>query len=318
MSSINEYGKVHCGFPFSFFKSKGDLRIMKIYRIKPHVYRVTADDTPYILKQYFTKPVVLQQWDFFDTIRDPSVVPFVPFPNGKRYISGEHGDIYTLAPCMDGSPLSYTNEKDRIESHKILYQFQKSAQGIRLETMIPKLPIYLKWKKRLHTFSAFKHIFDAFGRTALYDAITQKSYAILSEVKKLDWTKIEESAVQNGMWVHGDVASHNFIRDGSKVWLIDFDLLGLSPVVYDWIQLAQRWMNDVEAKDLLTYEGFQKSSEDPLWLHGVLYPSDVMREWISFMKTHPSHDRIDNYFTKMELKWMARESFVEQLNDMLT
>lgn len=318
MSSIGYYGKVHRGFPFSFFRSKGDLHIDQIYPIKSHIYKVIADDATYILKRYSNKSVVQQQWDFFSEIELTSIVSFVPFPSGKRYICDEERGIYTLAPCMNGSSLSYTNKKDRIEAHNILYQFQQSARGIQLDTMIPKLPVYLKWKNRLHNFSAFRNIFDTFDHAALYRAITQKSYAILSEVKKLDWTKIEDNAVQNGMWVHGDVASHNFIRDGSQVWLIDFDLLGQSPVVYDWIQLAQRWMNDIEAKELLTYGGFQQFSEDPLWLLGVCYPSDVMREFLRFMKTCPPRSRIDDYLEKMVENWMHRESFVEQLSDMLT
>ncbi|QHE53123.1 aminoglycoside phosphotransferase family protein [Pontibacillus sp. HMF3514] len=318
MRSIQQKGEGRSGFPFSFVQLKGDLHIEQTYQIKPHVYKVRGNDQTYILKQYSSKLVVQQQWDFFEQTENPDIVRFVPFPNGERFICGDQGDVYTLAPCMNGWPLSYNKEKDRIASHDLLSQFQQSSLGIKLDSMIPKLPIYMKWKKRLHTFSAFLGIFEAFGQRELFDAITQKSYAILSEVEQLDWRMIEEDAVQKGSWIHGDVASHNFIRDGAQVRLIDFDLLGQSPPVYDWIQLAQRWMEHVEAEQLLRFKGFQQCSLDPLWLYGVQYPSDVMREWISFMRTQPSQEEIYYFLTKMAGEWTRRESFVEQLNTMLT
>lgn len=318
MRSIQQKGEGRSGFPFSFFQIKGDLHIEQIHQIKPHVHKVRGNEQTYILKRYYSMPIVQQQWDFFERIENPGIVAFVPFPNGERFICGDHGDIYTLAPCMNGSSLSYTNEKDRRASHDLLNQFQQSSLGIKLNSMIPKPPIYMKWKKRLHTFSAFFSIFEAFGQRELFHAIMQKSYAILGEVEQLDWRMIEEGAVQKGSWIHGDVASHNFIREGTQVKLIDLDLLGQSPLVYDWIQLAQRWMEHVEPRELLQFKGFQQCSENPLWFYGVQYPSDVMREWISFMRAKPSQEETYHFLTKMTREWTRRESFVEQLNAVLT
>ncbi len=318
MRSLAYKGKVHGGFPFSFLRRHGELDVESIHRIKPHVHKIRAFNKDYILKRYESREIVQQQWDFFERLESPLFLPFILFPNGKQYINGEDGGIYTLADCMNGSTLSYTNEKDRKTSHDILYHFHKTAQGIELDSAIPKLPLYLKWQKRLQRFLTYEGVFHHFGQSPLFHAIAQKSYAILSEAQKLDWTKIEEKAIHSKCWTHGDVASHNFIRSEEHVRLIDFDLLGQSPLIYDWIQLAQRWMYDVSAVDLLNYRGFRQFSHDPLLRLGIAFPSDVMREWLCFIRKQPSSEMVYLYLEKLNQQWTHREIFVERLSGMLT
>src|SRR5690625_6671391 len=93
---------------------------------------------------------------------------------------------------------------------------------------------------------------------------------------KLSWEKDEKEARLNGEWVHGDVASHNFIQN-EQTFMIDFDLLRCGSQLYDYIQLGQRCLPHInwDIGDLLAYD-MVSERDVRKWLSAIIMPSDVI------------------------------------------
>ncbi|WP_407269580.1 phosphotransferase [Radiobacillus sp. PE A8.2] len=303
----------------SFFKESGWLNINFVKPIKNHVlYTVTEDGNAYILKGYRSKRILEQQWQFFEVV-DRTSYTFIRFPNGSQYIKG-YGFYWTMSPYIKGESLDYSVEEDRIAAVETIANFHHSSAGVVLDHPRLNPPLYLKWKSRIGRLEATELILKKHGYTALYQDIVTVMNMLLERFSQLDWHVIEKKAVDLSTWIHGDVASHNFLRDNKKqVHLIDFDLLSLSPQTYDYIQLGQRFLPYLESDlhTLLNHSLSNKVADKETWLLGVAIPADIIREWGYFLQSEPMEEDINDYLIQLTEEWMQRKKFVEAVMLML-
>lgn len=294
------------------------LAIRQLTTIKPHVfYLETNNKEELILKKHHKQENVRQQWDFFQKLPSSNAVRFIRFPNGKKAIFG-YDTWWTIAPYVSGKKLYYKNAVDRTEAVKALKHFHHDAVSINITSPLKRENMLICWYWRLLAFKKTKDLFKENGFAHLYKDIVQMTSAQLKSATQFPWERYEEEALKNGLWTHGDVASHNFIR-GKGTYLIDFDLLQSTAQIYDHIQLAQRFLPHLnwDLEKLLAYD-MVKNKEVKPWLYAVFIPSDLMREWFYFMsgaKREPSD--VNKYMTNMEKEWQKRHDFLKNTKTML-
>ncbi|MFD2046206.1 phosphotransferase [Ornithinibacillus salinisoli] len=296
----------------SFLYWEGNFRLKELKPIKNDVLLITSDNLErYILKRHSNKKNITQQWEFFSKINAEMITPFVRFPNGRKIISDENHFYWTLTPFIQGRKLNYISPIDRKTAVQTLRNFHRNASEVFVENRVNKQLFYLRWYNRLQTFKKTEYLFLKFGYENLYKDITKKTEQSIQLVATYPWKLIQRQAEESGIWVHGDVASHNFIQN-ERTYLIDFDLLLCTSQIYDYIQLGQRFLPYVnwDIDQLLTYR-MVEDSDVPIWLMAIAIPSDVLREWLHYLSHQRSDRSIDNYLTEMEKNWMKRKDFVK-------
>ncbi|MDC3412449.1 aminoglycoside phosphotransferase family protein [Aquibacillus sp. 3ASR75-11] len=302
----------------SFLYTHGGLQVEQIDSIKKGVYYVKQrNGAAYILKQYKSLAIIEQQWKLFDEISTTTIVPFTSFPNQGRILYGDHY-YWTLAPYVPGKSLTFSDEKDRRDAVQYLDKFHTETKGISIYSPLLKQPLYEKLEHRLQKWKRTKRIFEKYGYDHLYSELNVLYELLLDRFTKLNWNKIEQNAIDQWMWTHGDVASHNFRRDANNmIRLIDFDLLSLSPHLYDWIQLGQRFLPFLDWKlDRLEAYFSEINIPKDAWLLGIAIPSDIIREWWHFLQQN-HHKKIEQYLMKLQKTWEKRKIFVDDVNSVL-
>lgn len=304
----------------SFLYREGQLAVKKIVVIKPHVFFIqTINDNLLLLKAHRQEGSVLQQWSFFDGInfKKTHAVPFKVFPNERKSIKCSRF-VWTLSPYVAGERVTYHSDEERQRVVAVLQKFHKYATGITIKPINKRPVITDRWNKRLNLFKKTEYIFIENGFENLYLDIVQLTERYFRHLTRFPWTNYEKEAEMGGAWIHGDVASHNFIKKKDKeIYLIDFDLLASKPQIYDFIQLGQRFLPYINwnLDKLMSYE-MVTSGNLRSWLIGILFPSDVIREWM-YAISHTSQIDIQNYLREMELSWVKRKRFSHRADTML-
>lgn len=91
---------------------------------------------------------------------------------------------------------------------------------------------------------------------------------------------------------HGDVAHHNFFyKDDGTLYLIDFDLISISPPLIDYLQYSNRIMPDISSSsELWSYEQLRKYKNNRAFLYALLFPTDIFREWNRLIRENDFHN----------------------------
>jgi NAD+ synthase len=290
-----------------FLEEKGELTPKKIIPIKKNVFKVYSENKWWIVKCYSKN--VRKLWSLFTQIEDRELnISFTPFPNGQYWIEDTFGQKWCCMPFIEGRRLFFDQKEDRDAAIERLNHFHNQAVGVRINGQ-RKRSYSKKMEHRYDRFVKTKQLFIQHNLLLFFNKIDKQLKTIMEFAKKLNWSKMEYKAERRKTVIHGDSASHNFIRskDGN-VYLLDFDLIHYAPYVYEWIQLAQRFMYDgeMELDDLYQYDVFKELEEDPFFLQGILFPGDLMREWLHFIRNQPSQQEIAQYLETFEEQWNKR------------
>ncbi|MBP2256626.1 phosphotransferase [Virgibacillus alimentarius] len=300
----------------SFLRKEGELTVQRITPIKNHVFYIeSALGKALILKSYRKLKVIEQQWHFFEQLQASFVIPFIKYPNGKKTIT-DGNYFWTIAPFVRGRQLDYQHKKDRITAIKTLHAFHKKANHIYFPNQIKKDLFILRWKHRLAAFKKTEHVFQKNGFEMLYKDMVTTMHYYLKTAENLSWDKNEKDANIHGKWIHGDVASHNFIQN-EQTYMIDFDLLSCGTQLYDYIQLGQRFLPYInwDLNELCSYQ-MVKDKNQKKWLTSIMIPSDMIREWMFFLSYGSSFAR-KQYLSQMEKTWGKRQFFLKNAKSML-
>lgn len=301
----------------SFLSEEGNLLpLERMSFINASVFLIqTVDNEKLILKRHSKKDNVNLQWHFFEQIGESNAVPFKRYPNGRKIIS-RNNYYWTITPFIKGEKLNYNLAADRLEAVKALKEFHHSAKNIHIHNGSTGDYMFTKWYQRLLLFKKTVSIFKEYGFENLYKDIVQTTVILLRLMTQFPLKSYEMAAKRQGMWTHGDVASHNFLRN-RRTNVIDFDLLQCTAQLYDYIQLGQRFLPYVnwDPDKLLEYK-MVGEKEVKAWIYAICIPTDVMREWLHYLYRKPTSTR-DRYLSVMEETWMKRNNFVKNSKLML-
>jgi hypothetical protein len=301
----------------SFLYWEGNLEVDKIHPIKQNIYYI--DDNygdKYVLKGHSNQMNMKQQWEFFERSKSRYIVPFVRFPNGKKEITTGTNYYWTISPYVSGRKLNYEVAEDRRKAVKAIQRFHKESNQIFVKNIVKKPLFYKRWNARLHKFMETEPVFRKYGYFSLYEDIVLTMEKYLEIVSNYPWYRDQLNAERNGLWVHGDVASHNFIQN-ERTFLIDFDLLQCTNQIYDYIQLGQRFLPSLkwDLEKLLSYSMVRDELLER-YLYSVFIPSDLLREWLHFLTRKRKLSTVE-YLQNMEEEWVSRKVFLSKSNKLL-
>ncbi|WP_217586842.1 phosphotransferase [Lentibacillus saliphilus] len=300
----------------SFLLSSGQIHARSIRFIKQHVYKLkTEHDQNYILKRHTHEQQVKQQRDFFQQIKLPHIAKFAVYPNGKEWIYDTEGGLWTITPFIKGRSLNYAHHNDRVEASQLLSHFHNYARHIHVPQPVKRQIFFMKWLHRLLSFKKTAHIFSEYGYNTLFHDIVQTTERHIQDLAIYPWEKLLSDAERNGLWIHGDVASHNFLK-GDRTYLIDFDLLTQTCQLYDAIQLGQRFLPyiDWDLETLLSYDLAGNHKE--MWLAAVIVPGDLLREWLHKLRKSDVSD-IPELLSELDRVWTKRQKFLKEATNMI-
>ncbi|GAB3802051.1 phosphotransferase [Virgibacillus kimchii] len=300
----------------SFLFKEGKLKVKKLAAIKSHVLLMeTQNNRKYILKKHINKKILLQQWGFFKMIGNEYIVPFHPFPNGREFLT-YNNHYYTIAPYIEGKKLNYQSAGDRRSAVDTLKQFHENASNIHMKNPVERKQFLIKWHERFQAFKQTESLFYKYGFGHLYADIVQTTTFYFQFLSQFPWQHLEKNAKRKGTWIHGDVASHNFIRTPQQTIMIDFDLLHRTPQLYDFIQLGQRFL-PYEKWEIDELIGYNMVPEEHLkmWAYAMALPSDVFREWLYFLRKKPAS--VFNYLNQLDNEWVHRRYFFKSIKNMI-
>ncbi len=303
-----------------FLKQKGFLSIKNVQRVKAVNFIVTDDaDQKFVLKGYQKQTTVLKQWELFSQIDQPFIVSFQRFPSGDRYLFWE-GYYWTLQKYYRAQRLNYQWKKDRDQAWSSMKQFHQAASGIVIEHQPPTVNFVRKWENRLRRWQNTEQLLYRLGYRTLYNELETQLMEGITLFQQVNHPTLEANPSCQLNWIHGDVASHNFLRDNrNNIYLIDFDLLAPSPSIYDEIQLAQRFLpfiqDDIEQLEAYIHPDTLQTNQ--LFWIGVMIPADFIREWWYFIVQSKEEIAITNFLTEFCLSWNERKQFVETVKKKL-
>ncbi|WP_077357908.1 hypothetical protein [Virgibacillus halodenitrificans] len=301
----------------SFLFEEGELEVYSAINIKKNVFKVTdTNGEKYIIKRHIRKKIVDQQWQFFDNFSNNPVIPFIAFPNSQKIIK-KNNQIWTIAPYIKGEHLNYRFKHDRGSAVATLKKFHAQAENIYIEQPLIKNNVIIRWYKRLEEFKKTENIFAKYGLKNLHKDIVQTTVKQFYRLSDYSWDQCDYSGRKKGRWIHGDVASHNFIKNNAdEVFMIDFDLLECTSQIYDYIQLGQRFLPYINwnLEELFSYQMVEEK-EHKLWLAAINVPSDLMRETLHSVSEKPGE--VGRHLKQMEKQWERRKLFSNYTNKVI-
>lgn len=268
-----------------FMNKKSGIPFNYIKRLKQGVWLLSAHNDQWIVKEFPTKSKLVQQialtnelikHDFNQTY---TFIP-KPFTMENRVF----GLIQYIKPAV-GKPFDYSQVSNIVDVIQLLTHFHDTTSQFTtsFRGQIPLFQQLNKWEKRLEDFKQSIHVHKYI-----------KAYSHLNKLFYYGELALEKMNDDPSFFhqepcciIHGDVASHNFIRrPNGTLCLIDFDLISIAPRHIDLIQLSTRILPSLnwDADRLFSLPVINKYNHIRPFLAALLYPSDVFREWNYFIR----------------------------------
>ncbi|WP_240628475.1 phosphotransferase [Bacillus salacetis] len=270
---------------FLLKETLGDESI-RITKIKEGKWRVQAGKDQWFLKLYPTRQkfqlqrAVAQALHQEGFLRTPG---YHPVHEGSSEMKLDEKIAGLTEWVHTGKIFTYHTFKDRHDALSVVEGFHDSSRRILKKDSIQFLPgqvLIEKWKKRLQEFRSNRQNLSEYVPLAMIDSYIQIGQTALLGLLQHGFS--DESCI-----LHGDLAHHNFIRGtNNEMYLIDLDLITRGPCEIDYIQFANRilpfcgWSLD----KLWRHKPLSEYKDDKAFLFGILFPSDIFREWNRFFR----------------------------------
>ncbi len=298
---------------FSYLNSELDCNIQGMEQLRGNVYLVETDDTRFILKGYNDLRKLKIQEAFASSLRQSGFRSSYGFLRMTKTLQFE-GLYYGCIEYIDHheNRFDYGLQADRDEGIKLLDKFHDhtSLLASSYAGMLPKADLARKWHHRKKEFTTNLQAVHFYVNSAVTGEVL--NWADVS-LKNFDASK-KELEQEQPVILHGDVAHHNFLRSKEgRLYLIDYDLISLGPRAYDMLQYANRILPflDWDFESLEKIGHFKKWLGYEAFLHGLLYPADILREWNRLLreKNHISPYRLSPLIEMTINQFKQRKKF---------
>lgn len=267
------------GCLLNYFKQR-KVTVLALKVIKPKLIKLSTNKGEVVAKQFTSLHRLLMQGEFLKRLRDGGFEGAYTFSEEFEPFTcnGRHIGFLEYIPSHSET-FNYHTYRNRLEGLSLLKGMHKTSAKIHKE--MNRTPASFsqieKWRERLNEFSINARQFKkVIPDNILYQYIRMGEWSL----EKLRGHELEEGT--EPIIIHGDVAHHNFLRriDG-KLILIDFDLMAKAPPIIDDLQYANRLLafNHFSLKEILSFRYLKKYRDNPLFLAGLAFPTDIYREW---------------------------------------
>lgn len=267
----------------SLFYQKYQINIRSIHRINSYVYQVNADHQIFLVKGFPSERSFLKQKILTNYLKSHDFHETFSFLFDQQILFSSFGRHFSVIEFLPPhrQPFTYNSLKEIQEALHVLSKFHAKAQDLKDHSIFPNFDLIDKYKKRLTEFCLNKFHFQSLMLPSIFQELIGWANFSLNGMEQA------QDSFHTNTIIHGDVAHHNFLRhQNGKLYLIDFDLCAKSKKETDYLQLAIRvlpyinWDLDL----LFTLSPLQQYERDPWFLYGLLYPSEVLREWNHFFR----------------------------------
>ncbi|WP_404428837.1 phosphotransferase [Sutcliffiella horikoshii] len=306
-----------------FFRLAQETRLIihSYSKIKNNLYKIQTEDGQYILKGY-TELSNLDSIIRFSQLLHKSGfhtgLMYEKFTDGQ-FLLFEQGLVWVLLKYIAlKRKFSFSKEKDREDGLLTLQKFHQHSKTL-LPNLLPDLPkenTVVKWQNRLRIFESHAPFLAKWFNPNVIGEIVYYSHLSLNTLAK-DYVETEEVAL------HGDVASHNFIRAAdNKLYLIDYDLLSVGSAEWDFVQYASRILPFIKWNGSLfqLHSSLMEMGRDHPWFRTALaFPMDILREGNHFSKS-VGDERMPNSFANLSYfisTWELRKQFLTNYNNLI-
>ncbi|MCR2820525.1 aminoglycoside phosphotransferase family protein [Lederbergia panacisoli] len=301
-----------------FMKKKSGLPFTQIKQIKHGVWLLPSINENWVLKEYLSTFKLSVQIDFTKELKNSGFMKTYSF---FPHIFQMDGRIFGLMQYIDSGNFGsfhYDHDENIQSALELLTNFHQST-GMFVDAFKEQLPYFQqrsKWEKRLidyYTFinlHKFKPLYSHLNRLAQYGvwALQQMNEHVSYFVKKPHCI------------IHGDVASHNFIKSKDGILcMIDFDLISIAPSHIDLLQFCNRILPslDWDADRLFSYKLLNNLKSVRPFLAALVYPTDIFREWIFFSTSDvEQQSKKWSYVQRLTFhKYKERLAFYEKIKE---
>ncbi|MBM7701386.1 phosphotransferase [Metabacillus iocasae] len=301
------------------FCQEHQLTLKGYKKVKNHVYVLDTDQGLKVLKSYRAKEKVEQIYQFLTNLHQQhfyQAVNYELFPSGELLYKANDEDCYwTIQPYVKPNrKFTFKSKKDRNDAVLLLTQYHEQSRRMSKDNTysFETYSLQQQWSRRLKTFESYAPRLTAYmSEQQVVNIINQGKQAL----RYLKQYEVEENALGQGI-IHGDVASHNFIRnDAQTVMLIDFDLAAHVPIIYDYIQLAHRFLVYLNRSfvEVESHHFFNYLVQNQFFLSSLLFPSHVVREWNRLLVNGMDAEKVHKLqvFTNADMYY--RQSFIASI-----
>lgn len=103
----------------------------------------------------------------------------------------------------------------------------------------------------------------------------------LPELAAISATLEADVGLVDIVFCHNDLLAANFIDDGNKIWLIDFDYAGFNSSLFDLANLASNNQLDVATEQLLLQQYYQQPISEQRWQsYSAMKCASLLRELV--------------------------------------
>lgn len=240
-------------------------------QIKPNVWKWTIHGREYSVKKY----------DSLDTAykirRIHHHLASVDFPYTLPLFDVKEENAIVQPWVSSAKPANFASRKDRQLSLGAIRSLHQTSDIIKWEekSYLKNYDVRYKWKERLQRYTV--HQKEIAGIIGEKEAESIRFYAenALERLNKTVPSKKERTLL------HGDVVHHNFLKQGDEVILIDFDLACLGPEEVEMALWMHRVLPHVDYRvEFLLEEQPTLKFKDPSYMFLLLYPNELLREWL--------------------------------------
>lgn len=268
-------------------KENFELPFIRIKPIKKMVWQVSTKSQHWILKEFSTLPLFKRQVLFTEELKKNGFMQTYSIHSKPLILSDRVFGLLQFIEAKRGENVNYQQRSD-IKDVSFLLQTYHQATTTISNAVKEQMPVFEqinKWKKRLTDFRQTLPLYTQHPlRPQLRYFADLGEWALDRMQKRAPFFTEEPRCI-----IHGDVASHNFIRDKkNRLWLIDFDLIALAPAHIDYLQLSNRVLPHLnwELERLFTFQPLQPFKTKEAFVTALVYPTDIFREWLHFTRSH--------------------------------
>jgi hypothetical protein len=302
----------------SFLKKKLGDPSATLKRLKEGKWLLTTHNKKWFVKLYSNSKKFYIQKHLVDELLKKNfqhVLPFHPIHTKKELLF--EGKPVGITYWLDTKEtFTYVNQCDRQDALAVLKSFHKQTQHLKGKwtNEIPPNKWVEKWEERLYMFQVNIPFLQSFIQPFYLYTYLQWGKWSLEQLKKIE-LPLDEICI-----LHGDVAHHNFLRaESGKVYIIDFDLITIAPPMIDDLQFSNRILPYINwsLQKLWFHEPLNSYKRDNLFIVGLMYPSDIFREWNRFAREGKLYkQKVWSYLYSLTVKQFSqRMTYMQELHN---